>query len=599
MKSKKNNKIKNKTRNNSLKTEKEIKEALLNLEDEYRKAIISEKDYKAIKEKYSKELNRMKSMVKKDPPKEKKEKKDKLEVGEIEEVTPEVIEKLATQLSEQPETEEEEKKKKSGIFGKLFGKKKKEVQETSSAPISEETMAEQTDEESESYSVPMLNKKIGVLEVEIEKLKTMLETVRETGHVTDETIQTISESIGELRSLIFQTDASLKETMIKMEKIEDDISGVKPREITKKFTGYNIKIEKHDLEIEKLQRKSEDANEKLNKIYDVIKSIGGIENLVNINKKIQEKLKDVEEAVKYIGRIGAKTERQFMDLSRGLDDLILFKAKQEDIDESLKDIIKSIDALNVKFESYVSKKDMNVFKEDILLIKKQLENVNKVLPLVELKLPEIIIDLRKEREDILLLLDSLQEQYENKKISKEEYESFKTGNEKRLGEIEAELKEEWKKVEKMLKLSKEEKKEEVPKPEEKKEKPKLEKKEKKEKEVEEKIEKKPPEKEVPEVEEKIEKVPKEEKPEIKPEKVPEVVKKEIELEKEVEEIPEKKVKIKEKKKKVKEKKVEKAPEKIEKPKKEKEEKEEKKRPTKKKKKGRKLKILSEIKKMEI
>ena len=151
MKSKKNSKIKNKTRKNSLKTEKEIKEALLHLEDQYRKAIISEKDYKALKEKYSKELNKMKTMVKKDPPKEKKEeKKDKLEVGEIEEVTPEVIEKLATQLSEQPETEEEEEKKKPGIFGKIFGKKKKGTKKTSSAPISEETMTEETDEETES-----------------------------------------------------------------------------------------------------------------------------------------------------------------------------------------------------------------------------------------------------------------------------------------------------------------------------------------------------------------------------------------------------------------------------------------------------------------
>ena len=184
-------------------------------------------------------------------------------------------------------------------------------------------------------------------------------------------------------------------------------------------------------------------------MYEMLKSIGGIENLVDLNKKIQEKLKEVEEAVKYIGRIGAKTEKEFMDLSRGMDDLVLLKAKQEDSDESLKDVIKNIDSLNVKFEGYVSKKDLDVFREDILLIKKQLENVSKVLPLIDAKLPQEIIDLRKEREDILLLLDSLQEQYENKKISKSEYNNFKEGNEKRLKEIEKQLEKEWKKVEKI------------------------------------------------------------------------------------------------------------------------------------------------------
>jgi hypothetical protein len=128
-----------------------------------------------------------------------------------------------------------------------------------------------------------------------------------------------------------------------------------------------------------------------------------------------------------------------MDLSRGMDDMVMFKVRQEDLDESLREIIKSIDALNAKFEGYVSKKDLDVFREDMMIIKKQIESVNKVLPLVDLKLPQEIIDLRREREDILLLLRSLQDQYENKKIDKSEYMSFKEGNQKRMEEIDRDL----------------------------------------------------------------------------------------------------------------------------------------------------------------
>lgn len=60
-----------------------IKFMLSQLEDEYRKANISEKDYKALKEKYSKRIGGN-DMAKKD-----KGKKEE----EIEEITPEVIEK--------------------------------------------------------------------------------------------------------------------------------------------------------------------------------------------------------------------------------------------------------------------------------------------------------------------------------------------------------------------------------------------------------------------------------------------------------------------------------------------------------------------------
>ncbi len=564
MKNKKKNKKNKKKRKRE--SEKDIKDMLLHLEDEYRKASISEKDYKELKEKYSKRLNKMNNVAKKDPPKEKK--KDTLEVGEIEEVTPEVIEKLATQLSEQPEVEEEVKEKKPGFFGRLFGGKKKgkkveeiettTAQETSAPPTFEESMDEPQTlrEPSEVYQTsqpsprfPELNKKIGLFEVEVEKVKAMLEAVKETGHVTDESIQAISESIGELRSLIFQTDASLKETMVKMEKIEDEISEVKPKEIVKKFRVFDTKIEKDDLEIEKLQKKSESANEKLNKMYEMLKSIDGIENLVNVNEKIQEKLKEVEEAVKYIGRIGAKTEKQFMDLSRGLEDLVLFKAKQEDFDEGLKDIMKSIDALNVKFESYVSKKDLGVFREDILIIKKQLENINKILPLAEVKLPENIIDLRKEREDILLLLDSLQEQYENKKITRAEYKNFKEGNETRLKEIEKQLASEWKKIERIIKVSGKEKSVEQA-PEQAKE---IETKEeritelktsgKKGEEMKEEIEKIEPEEKEKEEEPELEEMKKEEeeiKPEEKAGKVKKEVKKKVNLKKKIKKTKKKK-----------------------------------------------------------
>jgi hypothetical protein len=425
----------------------EAKEMLRHVEDEYRKANISEKDYKAMKEKYSSGN----AMGKKDAPKEE----------EIKEITPEVIEKLASQLNDQSSAQEAQhqtKEKKPGIFSKLFKKKPEAAPaaaEAAVAPTTETVEAPAMEQEEEAVR-PMseTEKKVDGMEVEIEKLKTILDTVRETGHVTDETIQTMSESIGELRSLVFQTDASLKETMVKMEKIEDDISQVKPKEIDKKFREIDAEKDRNNIEMEKFRTKVEDSGEKLNRMYEMLKSIGGIENLVDINKKIQEKLKEVEEAVKYIGRIGAKTEKQFMDLSKGMDDLVLFKARQEDLDESLKDILKSIDALNVKFEGYVSKSDLDAFREEMFSVQKQLENVDKVLPMVNEKLPEDIINLRKEREDIQMLLESLQEQFQNKKISKAEYYSFKENNEKRVKEIEKELEREWKKYDKSKKPDK-------------------------------------------------------------------------------------------------------------------------------------------------
>jgi chromosome segregation ATPase len=241
-----------------------------------------------------------------------------------------------------------------------------------------------------------------------------------------------------------------------MERLEDEVTDIKPKEISKKFNEIKESMEKDRLEVEKLQKKSEGTNEKVNEIYEMIKSIGGVENLINLNNDIQTKLKDINEAIKYIQRIGAKTEKIFIDLSKGMEDLVLLKAKQEDFDESIKNALTSIDSLNVKLKDYVSKSDMEDIKGEIVMVKKQMDEIKKVLPIAELKLPENMIKLRKDKEDIEMFLDSLESQHIEGKINKAEYEELKKINVKKLNDVESKLEKEWKDIDRVMKPSEEE-----------------------------------------------------------------------------------------------------------------------------------------------
>ena len=368
-----------------------------------------------------------KEEVKSEEKKEEKPKEEKLEPGEIEEVTPEVIEKLANQMAES-----------------MGGTQEVET------PAAEEGNKE------EDTSLGPGNEK---LKIELEKLKVMIDTVRDSKKSTDETIQNMSESIGEIRSMVMQGDANFKTTMANVEKLEDEVSGIRPNEMTKKLNEFKDKMEKDRIEVEKLERKFKGTVDKMNEVYEMLKSIGGVENLMNINGDVQNKLKDINEAIKYIQRIGTKTEKIFIDLNKGLEDLILLKAKQEDFDESLKNILSSIDNLNVKLKDYVSKDDNDEIRKEILLVKKQIEEIKKVLPIAELKLPENMIKLRKDKEDIEMFLESLETQAIEGKIDKAEYEEMKKINLKKLKDIENKLKKEWNDIDRVIKPDEPEEKE--------------------------------------------------------------------------------------------------------------------------------------------
>jgi chromosome segregation ATPase len=412
-----------------LKEMEDVKSLISNLEDEYRKANISEKNYQELKEKYSKKLEEIQKKLgvekeekpkgifgklfgKKENVEEKKveekktEEKKEIEVGEIEEMTPEVIEKLAQQVAEE-----------SGATGS--------VAETEEVP----------EEKTEAPA-----------SIEIEKLKVMIDTVREANKTVEESIRSISESIGELRSMIFQMEGSNREIALKLEKMEDEIAEVKPKEIEKKFNEVNTKIEKQNMAIEKLEAISKDLANKINEVSKILKKVGGIENLVDINKEIQKKIEEMKEAISYTERLAFKTEKVFMDLSKSLSDFAVYKARQENLEDMTKDILKSVDELNLKLEGFSTKKDLELVKGDILVIQKQIEEINKVLPAIQTKIPEPIAELKKEKEDIMLFLDSLEDQLKKGVISIGEYERVKKENLQRLKEIDTELKEKWEKI---------------------------------------------------------------------------------------------------------------------------------------------------------
>jgi hypothetical protein len=399
---------------------------------------------------------------------------------EVKEERPTEVPKVEEKpLKEPEETGKKEEGHKVGLLGKLFGRKEEKKEITEEQPEEIPIIPTSPEQAAEIAAQGMFKLEQGVpgpvvptkaevvtpqaevapvgeipqssISIELEKLKVMIDTTREALRATDETIRGLSESIGEIRSMVFQADAGLKENMMKLEKIEDEVSEVKPQEISKKFRETNDTLERHQIALEKLERKSEDLAEKINKVHDMLKDVGGVENLANISSDIQKRVEEIKEVVKYIERLASKTEKFFLDLSRSWEDFVTYKAKQDALDESVKDLIKAVDGLNVKFESYVSKKDWDRFVEDLVLMQKQIEEIGKVLPIAQLNLPETIQELRKERNDIHLFLESLEEQFKEKKISKGEYEEIKRNNLKKLEEIDAKLKKEWEKLEQLMK----------------------------------------------------------------------------------------------------------------------------------------------------
>ncbi|MFH7880730.1 MAG: hypothetical protein QXI09_01855 [Candidatus Aenigmatarchaeota archaeon] len=382
------------------------------LEEEYNKANLSEKVYKEAKEKYEKRLS-------------------------------EINKKLGIK-----------EEKKGGFLKNVFKKEKKEespyISEKSEGPTFIDPLnppKEVEEVKEENISMEGGQEKIYV---ELEKIKAFIESLRETDKTLNEQIRNLAEAIGEIRSTVFQVDGSLKELEMKLEKIENDVEEIKPNKIEKKFLDLEKKLEGLEIFKEKSEKRFEDLLEKMKKINEFMRSAGRVENLVKISREINQKSEEIKEAIRYIERIAAKVERAFTEMNKNLSEFILYKGKQESLEENFREAVKNLEEIKTKIENVATLKDLESFKADIFSLKSQIDEINKVLPIVETKIPETIQKLREERDDILLLIKALDNDLQLGRISIGDYNKSRENALKKLREINEKLVEEWKKIEKFI-----------------------------------------------------------------------------------------------------------------------------------------------------
>jgi hypothetical protein len=103
------------------------------------------------------------------------------------------------------------------------------------SPVREEKK-EQQKEDIEEKKISFLGEiKIKQLVMDLEKIKAEVEGLREVKFSSDERIKELSESIGEIRSMLFQKDSLVKELETKIKLLEDSVNDIEPKKSTRIF----------------------------------------------------------------------------------------------------------------------------------------------------------------------------------------------------------------------------------------------------------------------------------------------------------------------------------------------------------------------------
>lgn len=233
--------------------------------------------------------------------------------------------------------------------------------------------------------------KIDQVTMKLERMEGRIGAMDDMEKSIQERISSLSEEIGELRSSILEKERTLNQIETQNKKVIDVFNEIKPDNFRRELEKKEEEITKNRAELESFMARQKELKEEMENIKKIMEKVKSFENLVGMSEKITERLSQIEENKKYTSRLTSKVENIFSELNNRMKDFKNYMEKIDMNDETIKELMKSLDIMEIKVEKVVS-------KDNVEEIKKELEGKIKNN---KMDLEDKIYDLKDFLEDIM------------------------------------------------------------------------------------------------------------------------------------------------------------------------------------------------------
>jgi DNA repair ATPase RecN len=286
------------------------------------------------------------------------------------------------------------------------------------------------------------DKQFTSMKTEIEKVKALVDSVKEAKNMVDEKMQRTTESFAEIRSMVYQREAASKEQSVLMDKLKDTVSQIDSARILREFTTRDEQLRDVNTRLERLERSNKMLTDSMNKIKGLMTDIGSLENIIKASKHVGEKLERIQEIEERLKATISRLDRVYVDMKRKVDEFNDYKVKQDKLSGMVDDVTKNVEEVSRRLSDYATKGDITAVKDEIKIVRdtaKQAAAAPAAAASAAAPSTPAASPLHAEKEEIQALMASMEENYKSKVISKEEYEKAKEKNMQKIKEIEQKM----------------------------------------------------------------------------------------------------------------------------------------------------------------
>jgi predicted nuclease with TOPRIM domain len=275
--------------------------------------------------------------------------------------------------------------------------------------------------------------KLQKTKVDLEKLKSFVEATKEERSSSDERFQRTAEEVGELRTSLNEMEGKFSEVEMKVQELAGITRNLNPQSIKAMFEKMEDQIKIYQSTIDKLDDMMAAVARRVNEMEGNLKQIGSLENIAKFSKEITGKVLDVDTKQRNVQRTSDRLDGVFAELNKRLEEFMLYKAKQDTIDQLTQELMRGMDEINTRLSGYAEKSDLNLMKDTIL---SQIDDLRKsTTATTGPSGPGSLDEIEKQRSELQEFIKALEEQYKSGAIKKEDYDRAKADSDNKLREL--------------------------------------------------------------------------------------------------------------------------------------------------------------------
>ena len=309
----------------------------------------------------------------------------------------------------------------------------------------EEEPKEEVEEEERIESKGNISTEVNVI---LERMRTQIKALNEVRETNNERFLRISEQVGEIRSMVVETEKNMKDIEVKATMASDLVKEVQPEKLSEDVTKIDAKVEALKAKIEAEKSINDSIIEELKNIKRQMSLFKGIDAIFKLDEDIKKELINIQKIKAITEGHANKVEQIFITVQKNFSDFRNLESNTENALALASDLQKEVNNLKLTLQTVPTKKDFNSLSKAIdtnaNFVNKYLKDIKKnkdlitLLKVIEERLSELIQDskndisvLRKGNEktnknvdEVYAILKKLTEKV-NKKVPDKEIKRIK------------------------------------------------------------------------------------------------------------------------------------------------------------------------------